>query len=45
MKYEDWYEEGLNGYLKNYTLSTLKGLFENIEMLKRGFQSICNGQS
>ena len=36
MKYDDWYEEGIrNGYLKNYTLSTLKGLFENIEMLKR----------
>ena len=38
MKYEDWYNEGVkNNHLKYYTLSTMKGLFENVEILKQAF--------
>ena len=38
MKYEDWYNEGVkNNHLKYYTLSTMKGLLENVELLKQAF--------
>ena len=38
MKYEDWFKEGVrNNHLKHYTLKTMKGLFENVELMKQAF--------
>ena len=38
MKYEDWYNEGVkNNHLKYYTLKTMKGLLDNVEVLKQAF--------
>ena len=36
MKYEDWYKEGVkNNHLKYYTLKTMRGLLDNVEVLKQ----------
>ena len=38
MRYEDWYKEGVkNGHLKYYTLKTMRGLLDNVEVLKQAF--------
>ena len=38
MEYEDWYNEGVkNNHLKYYTLKTMKGLLDNVEVLKQAF--------
>ena len=36
MEYEDWYKEGVkNNHLKYYTLKTMRGLLDNVEVLKQ----------
>ena len=36
MKYEDWYKEGVKSeHLKYYTLKTMRGLLDNVEVLKQ----------
>jgi len=36
--YDDWYNKGVQGdYLRFYTLKTIKGLLDNVEVLKRAF--------
>tara|TARA_X000000368_G_scaffold358652_1_gene301674 strand:+ start:310 stop:555 length:246 start_codon:yes stop_codon:yes gene_type:complete len=38
MKYEDWFNEGIrNKHLKHYTLNTMKGLLDNVEVLKQAY--------
>jgi hypothetical protein len=36
--YDDWYNKGVKGdYLRFYTLKTIKGLLDNVEVLKRAY--------
>jgi len=36
--YDDWYSKGVEGdYLRFYTLKTIKGLLDNVEVLKRAY--------
>ena len=36
--YEDWFTQGLEGdYLRFYTLKTIRGLLDNVELLKRAY--------
>ena len=38
MRYEDWYKEGIKkDHLKYYTLKTMRGLLDNVEVLKQAF--------
>ena len=36
--YDDWFNKGVEGdYLRYYTLKTIRGLLDNVDVLKRAY--------